>query len=221
MATKAIGSATRAESRSGRRSAAQQARNALYRQLILEAAERAFAEKGVDDTKMEEISAEAGLALGTLYNVFSGKAMLAAEIHRTRMREAMRLANDLSRSLDGPLEALMVGVEGYVTIFAAHPDYLRMHLREGHAWGLAGSRAGRAHEEAAREGSAAQEAVFERGIAQGVFHPGRPRLMTRLLIAMQQVQLADWVEEGMIREPAELVAEMQLQARRAFCPRED
>ena len=46
-----------------------------------------------------------------------------------------------------------------------------------------------------------------------------PRLMARLLIAMQQVQLADWVEDGMTREPAELVAEMQTQARRTFCRR--
>ena len=60
------------------REAARAARNALHRQLVFEAAERAFAEKGVEDTKMEEIAAEAGVALGTLYNVFSGKAQLVA-----------------------------------------------------------------------------------------------------------------------------------------------
>lgn len=196
-----------------------QARQALYRQMIFEAAERAFAEKGVEDTKMEEIAAGAGLALGTLYNVFSGKAKLVAEIHRTRMQEALEGADAMRESSGDPVEALMAEIAGYVRFFAAHPDYLRMHLREGYAWGLDDSQPTPAHREAMSTGSATQEAVFARGIEAGVFHEGKPRLMARLLIAMQQVQLADWVEEGMSREPAELVAEMQTQARRTFCRR--
>lgn len=208
-----------AESRSRPRPRAREARNALYRQLIFEAAERAFAEKGVEDTKMEEIASEAGLALGTVYNVFSGKAELVAEIHRTRMSEALERARELLASAHDPLSALMAGIEGFVRFFAAHPDYLRLHLRQGYAWGLAGSQPSPAHEAALREGSAAHEALFARGVEMGVFHPGRPRLLARLLIAMQQVQLADWVEEGMERDPRELVAEMQQQARQAFCRR--
>ena len=41
--------------------------------------------------------------------------------------------------------------------------------------------------------------------------------MARVMIAMQQVQLADWVERGMRRSAEELVAEMTLQVRRCFC----
>ena len=44
---------------------ARQARSELYRQLILEAAERTFASKGVEETRMEAIAAESGLSLGT------------------------------------------------------------------------------------------------------------------------------------------------------------
>ncbi len=212
---------TRTESRSSRRQSAREARNAVYRQLIFEAAERTFAEKGVEDSKMEEIAAEAGLALGTLYNVFSGKAKLVVEIHETRMREAVTGIDALTRSTREPAQALMSGIEGYVRFFASHPDYLRMHLRQGYAWGLAGSQPSPAHEAAFGAGIAAQETLFERGMAAGVFHPGRPRVMARLLVAMQQVQLADWVEEGMQRDPADLVSEMQIQARRTFCRNPD
>jgi AcrR family transcriptional regulator len=211
---------SRSESASARRAGAREARAALYRQMIFEAAERAFAEKGVDDTKMEEIAAEAGLALGTVYSVVKGKARLVAEIHETRMREAMAGVDGLTRSSRDPVQSLMTGIEGYVRFFAAHPDYLRMHLRAGYAWGLSSSQPSPAHEEALRRASAAQESLFERGIAAGVFHAGKPRLLTRVLIAMQQVQLADWVEEGMERDPSELVGEMQEQARRAFCTAE-
>ena len=185
--------------------------------MIFEAAERAFAQKGVEDAKMEEIAAEAGLALGTVYSVVAGKARLVAEIHQQRMAEAADAVQRMLDSSDDPVEALMTGIEGYVTYFAERPDYLRMHLRAGYAWGLPSSSPDPAYAEALRLGSAAQEELFSRGIASGAFHPGNPRVLTRLLLAMQQVQLADWVEGEMERDPAELVAEMQTQARRAFC----
>ena len=166
---------------------------------------------------MEEIAAEAGLALGTLYNVFPGKAQLVADIHETRLREAVALASELARSSD-PVEALLQGVRGYVDFFSGHPDYLRMHLREGYAWGLgASTQPTLAHEKAWREAHAAQAALFARGIAEGVFHVGEPAVLARMMIAMQQVQLAVWVESGMERDIDELVADMQTQARRAFC----
>ena len=65
---------------------------------------------------------------------------------------------------------------------------------------------------------ARQATLFERGIAQGLFHPGDPELMARMMIAMQQVQLADWVDRGMRRSVEDLVEEMSAQVRRSFCP---
>ena len=195
------------------REAARAARNALHRQLVFEGAERAFAEKGVEDTKMEEIAAEAGVALGPLYNVFAGKAQLVAAIHETRLREAMNRADELARSTSDPVETLLMGVRGYVEFFAGHPDYLRMHLRDGYAWGLDGAAV-------ERDMSIAQAAGFERGIAQGVFYEGDPKLMARTLVAIQQVMLTEWVEMDMRDDPEALIDAMQTQARRAFCPPE-
>ena len=39
-----------------------------------------------------------------------------------------------------------------------------------------------------------------------------------MMIAMQQVQLADWVERGMQRSVEDLVAEMSAQLKRSFFP---
>ena len=72
-----------------RKRSVKEARSALYRQLVFEAAEGAFAERGVEETKMEEIAAEAGISLGTLYSVFSGKAELVAAIHEMRLRDTL------------------------------------------------------------------------------------------------------------------------------------
>jgi hypothetical protein len=41
--------------------------------------------------------------------------------------------------------------------------------------------------------------------------------MARMMIAMQQVQLASWVEREMEPDPEELVAEIERQVRRSFC----
>ena len=197
---------------------AREARSQLYRELILDAAERTFAEKGVEETKMEEIAAASGLSLGTLYTVFSGKDELVHAVHETRLREVLRRTIDVVRGVDDPLEMLLLGVRTYVEFFVAHRDYLRMHLREGRAWGL--SRAGaldRERADAWAEGVAMQTALFERGIDEGQFHPGDPRLMARMMIAVQQVQLAAWAEAGMKRDPKALIAEMEEQVRRSFC----
>ena len=198
------------------------ARTELYRQLILEAAERVFADKGIDDAKMEEIAGESGLSLGTLYSVFSGKAGLVRAVHDTRGHEVLQRSRDAARHATTPLEQLLLGVRGYVECLLANPDFLRIHLREGRAWGLAEAGAkSREQADAWKRGVEMYAAVFADGIEHGVFHAGEPGLMARMMLAMQQVQLSDWVERGMKREPGALVAEIEAQVRRSFCRQPD
>jgi AcrR family transcriptional regulator len=195
---------------------ARRAREGLYRQLILDAAERIFAENGFDDAKIEEIAAASGLSLGTLYSVFAGKPDVMRAVHETRNREILERSAAAAEAA-GPLEALLAAVDASVDFFVGHPDYLRIHLRGGHAWGLAGAGTrSRSQAHAWDEGIDLYSGIFERGIALGIFHPGSPRLLARMAIALQQVQLADWVEQGMQPAPAELVAQMHTRLRRAF-----
>ena len=197
---------------------ARRAREETYRRLILEAAERIFAEKGFDDAKIEEIAAGSGLSLGTLYSVFGGKPDVMRAVHEARNQEILaRSAAAAARAAD-PLEALLAAAGASVEFFVAHPDYLRIHLRGGHAWGLAGAGSrSRSQAHAWDEGIDLYAGIFESGIAAGLFHAGSPRLLARTTIAMQQVRLADWVERGMQQPPAELLAEMRASLRRAFC----
>jgi len=194
------------------------ARSELYRQIILEAAEGCFAEKGIEETKMEEVAAESGLSLGTVYSVFSGKAELVTAIHETRLRDILRRAVRVAVGHNDPLEALLLGVRAYVEFFVLHPNYLRMHLRDGHAWGLGqaaapdGDRA-----DAWSDGVAMLAALFARGAEQGVFYRDDPRLMARMMIAMQQVQLASWLDDGGRRDPEALLADIEIQVHRSFC----
>ncbi len=202
-------------SRNGR---AQQARQALYRDLILEAAEAIFAEQGVEGSKMEEIAQAAGLSLGTVYSVFEGKAAIVDALHGSRLREIIAAANEAAREHEGPLDMLVAGVRTYVEYFLAHPDYLRMYVAEGASWGTPAAGGGRANRSAAwAEGIALQARLFGRGIEAGVFYDEDPDRLARTMAAMQQVRLADWVAGEMAEDPDAVVASIERQLRRSFC----
>jgi AcrR family transcriptional regulator len=197
---------------------ARREREGLYRRLVLEAAERIFAEKGFDGARIEEIAAASGLSLGTLYSVFAGKPDVMRAVHEARNREILARSARAAADAAGPLEQLLAATRASVEFFVGHPDYLRIHLRGGHAWALdAAAARTRSQAHAWDEGIELYSGIFESGIASAVFHPGSPRLLARMVIAMQQVQLADWVERGMQQAPAALVGDMHAWLRRSLC----
>jgi AcrR family transcriptional regulator len=201
-------------------SRSRQARQALYRDLVIEAAEATFAEHGVESSKMEQIAEAAGLSLGTVYTVFRGKAAIVDALHERRLRELLERATEVVRGLDDPLQKLLAGVRAYVEYFLAHPDYLRMYIAEGGSWGVhAGVDAMPARARAWAEGIAMQERLFRQAIDRGIFHPGDPNRMARTMVAMQQVRLADWLADDMAEDPDAIVGEIELQVRRSFCAR--
>lgn len=199
------------------RERAREAKQALYRQLVLDAAQRVFAEKGYDDAKMEEIAAESGLSLGTLYSVFDGKAAVFRSIHEAGDAALLEAGMAAVHTGDGPLEALLAGVRAYLGYFMEHPDFLRMHLAEGITWGAGDAGAwGRQRTEAWSRGVEMLATAFRGCMDAGLFEERDPRLSARMMIAMQQVQLAHWVEGGMTRDPAEVADAMAEQVRRFF-----
>ena len=100
------------------------AKEALYRDLVLEAAEEVFAQKGYDDSKMDEIAHESGLSVQTVYSVFAGKADIFRAIHEAGDRDLLDRAVAAARGLDDPLAALRRGVrlEGKTLQFGLTDD---------------------------------------------------------------------------------------------------
>ena len=194
-----------------------EAKHALYRQLVLEAGERVFAEKGYDDAKVEEIAREAGLSLGTLYSVFRGKAEVFRAIHQTADEALLRRAVERVRDVDDPLEAVLAGVRAYAEYFLEHPELLRMHLREGFAWSSADSGAGsRDRTRAWSQGMEMLTRACARCIRAKVFVPGDPALFARMMIASQQVQLAHWIDQGMRPSREAILRDMAEHVKRSF-----
>src|SRR5574342_711349 len=124
--------------RSNARSRLELARERMYRELVFESAEHVIAEQGLEATTMQDIAAEAGISLRTLYAAFPSKEELVAEVQRVR---GEGIVAQIGEAIDaaggaGPLARLAGGVRGYVEFLLAHPSFLRIHLREGRPWGL-------------------------------------------------------------------------------------
>lgn len=173
-----------------------EARREMYRTLILEAAEKIFAESGFDAAKMQDVASAAGISLGTLYGIFEGKLDLFTAIHEERGRELLERASSVTIPLDDPLEAMLMGVRTYIEFLVARPNYLRIHLFEGDAWAFGGRLR---TEEQRRQFSLGLQLIadlYRRGMEAGLFFEEDPELMARLMIAQHQVLLADFVERG-------------------------
>ena len=186
-----------------------QARHGAYRDLILEAAERVFAEKGYADAKVADIAQAAGVATGTVYGIFPGKEDLYRAIHRANLDELARryAAIPGNRSVR---ETLIARSEVSTRFLTSRPDYLRIYLREAEHWGFDPSQL---------PGDAAafvDLALFQRGVANGELVDEDPELLQSLVLASGQVHLAHWLRSGMREDPAELSARIQAFALRAI-----
>jgi len=196
---------------------ARQARNDVYRQHIVTAAERVFAERGFEATKVQDISKLAGLSMGTIYAIFPGKEDLFRAILAERGGELLQLARDVVARKAAPRETLRALSAAYIEYFVAHPDFLRMHLREGTSWVLSPALNGRA--QLWKEIHDLQTGIFRRGVAAGVFIDEEPGYLAKLYSAMDQVLLSEWVSDRMTASAERLVQRFQALVDRTFCRR--
>ncbi len=198
------------------REEARKARNEVYRQHILEAAEQVFAARGFEAAKLQDISAKAGLSMGTIYSIFPAKGELFEALVQMRGEELLGVARAAAARTLPPREALLALGEAYVDYFVAHPDFLRMQVGASVSWAL-GPGATPARMQFWREIHELQAAIFRDGVARGVFVDEDPAFLAKLFSAIDEVLLADWVATGMAAEPSALAARLRALVDRSFC----
>jgi AcrR family transcriptional regulator len=191
-------------------------RESLYRQAISDAAERIFAEKGAEGSRMNEIAAEAGISLGTLYGVIDGKASLLVGIHKRRLQEFIDCIRVASAAHEGTLERHLAVVRVGAQYFLDRPDFLRMCCRAGFGWGSRFPAPGAAAD-LWEEGASVPRELFALGVAEGIYVDEDPDLLVRKMLALKQVELAHWVDHGMTVPHEELLDRLESQFVRAFC----
>jgi AcrR family transcriptional regulator len=176
---------------------AKRAKADTYRKLIVESAERVFAEHGFEAAKIQDIAQGAGLSLGTLYSVFPGKHEIYVAIRALHGQQVVREVGEALSGQENALDATLRGIDSYVRCLVRRPYYLRMILREGMSWTQRSWL--RTGEEIAtwEQGLTLAVSLLRAGIDRGFFYgDNSPDVLLKMMIASQQVQLLDWVERG-------------------------
>ena len=107
---------------------------ARSRELILDAAERLFAEQGYELTSLSDVGREAGLSRATPGYFFGSKA----ELHRAVLercfeegREAVRRGRDRALASGESAEVILAGaVSDYIDFVGARPHFVKLIQRE-------------------------------------------------------------------------------------------
>jgi AcrR family transcriptional regulator len=107
---------------------------ARTRELILDAAERLFAEFGYEATSLSDVGRAAGVSRATPGYFFGSKAdLLRAVLERCfrEVREAVRTGRERAfRSGQGPEVVLAGAVSDYFDFIAARPNFVKLIQRE-------------------------------------------------------------------------------------------
>ncbi|MAE95758.1 MAG: hypothetical protein CL910_13965 [Deltaproteobacteria bacterium] len=191
-------------------------RETLYRQAITAAAERVFAQKGADGSRMREIAAEAGISLGTLYGVIDGKESLFQAIHKNRMREFLDCIRDARDAHEETLPSHLAVLTRGAAYFLERPDFLRMCCRDGYGW-ASGFPTLEGASEVWNEGVSIPRGLFSRGIEEGIYVEEDPDLLVRKMLALKQVELTYWLEQASETPHEVVLRRLESQFIRAFC----
>ena len=196
------------------------AKEALTRQHIMDVAESVFAEQGFAGAKMQDIAKASGLSLTTLYQAFPGKEELHRAVLIARDQEMLQAALAEGQALlstQGGVKEMLAVLAAQLRYLLEHPDYLRLQLQAGHAWYHSASRPSSDEQQMWERGLAIMEQVFRWGTDAGWFIPGTPADQARLLMAMQQARLENWVADGMQEAHASVISRIQADFVRQFC----
>jgi AcrR family transcriptional regulator len=189
----------------------------LYREAILDAAERVFGDEGYEATKVQRIAAASGVSLTTLYSVFESKWEVYRAVHRRRLNEVIRRARGIIRGDASAVEMLIAGTRMQLAFFMEHRDYTKMQLKEVTAWSTVELLASPEQVEGLGTGLEQMAAVFTRGIEEGDFVDDDPALMARMAVACLQVRLAMWMEGGCERATEEVTDAALRHLLRGYC----
>lgn len=200
----------------GVREEARRARNEIYRQAILDAAEAVFAEHGFEATKVQQIAERAGLSMGTIYSIFPGKQELYEAILGQHGADLLRLLRAVHDGGGSPLDMLDDLVVVYIDYFVAHPEFLRMHLRSGTSWALGPALGTATQVRYWQDIHGLQADIFRRGVEAKIFVDEDPDFLAKIFSVIDQVLLADWVARGMPDERDALVARLRAHVRQSF-----
>jgi len=167
-----------------------------HRQEIVEAAERVFAHKGFHGATVEEIAQEAEFAVGTIYNFFASKEELYTEVILRIAENFFQAFHDEAANRPNPAEAVRALVELRLQHFAQHRGFFRtvFDSNPGSRMDLARNLPDVCRPLYDRYLEAVQ-AIFVRGIAEGLFEPANPLHLALCVDGITNAFVGYWSRE--------------------------
>jgi len=189
----------------------------LYREAVLDAAERVFGEEGYEATKVQRIAAEAGVSLTTLYSVLESKWEIYRAVHRRRLTEVMGLTQAVLGKDMSSLDILIAGTRVQLAFFMQRRDFTKMQLKEVTAWATIELLRSPEQVEALGVGLDLMAGLLRQCIEDGYLIDDDPELMARMMIATQQVRLAMWMDRGCAEDPDRVADAALRHLLRSYC----
>lgn len=188
------------------------ARRALYRERILDAAEAEFSRTGYDATKVQDVAAAAGLSLATVYKTFAGKAEIWDELHAARLASLVGEV-EVADAGGTAVDRVVAGLEATARYLGTHEAFLDLSLRTRSGWAHSSEVASGVQQSVWTGGIAMIERALVAAHASGELRDIRPRIAAGLVVSSLQVWLEEWVESGRDRPIDEVVAELAAHVR--------
>jgi TetR/AcrR family fatty acid metabolism transcriptional regulator len=101
-------------------------RKNLTRRELLAAGRRLFAEKGLYDSRIEDLSRQAGIAKGTLYLYFANKEELIEAVVTNGFNELLGHVHRTAQDAATREDAVSRVAEAHLEFFAENPDLMRI-----------------------------------------------------------------------------------------------
>jgi AcrR family transcriptional regulator len=170
------------------------------RAAILDAAEQVLAREGLHAARMDDIAAQVGVSVGTLYNYFEDRQQLLQALLEVRARELLAMLDaELERSQGSPYRARLHGFLRCILEHAqSHFRLFSLLLEEGLRSGRPNEPDRRRQQEMSRELSRRLEQLNEEGLKQGALRPEDARHYPTLLRGMVQGVL---LQQLLLKQP--------------------
>jgi AcrR family transcriptional regulator len=165
---------------------------------------------------MQDVATRAGVSTRTVYVTFEGKWDLFSAVHERRGRELLEAVATEAHARGPALERLLGGVSAYALHLMRHPSYLRM-LGHAKVWTASQELPSRPQAVTSDRGMDMVTRAFAEGMREGLFREEDPELCARMMHAMHQVRLLDWLDRGMVEPPEAIARRMQVELVCAFC----
>jgi TetR/AcrR family fatty acid metabolism transcriptional regulator len=171
------------------------------RRQILDAAVRAFAQKGYHASRVSDIAEQAGVAYGLVYHYFESKEAVLEAIFRDTWGMMLEAIHAVEETEESPREQLRKTAAIVLRTWRNNPDLVRVLVREV-------TRSGEQMQREVGEIALAFEAlqrIVKRGQDQQVFRDDvSPRLAAWIVYGALEEILTGWVMGTLVSEEADV-----------------